>query len=156
MEYYYINTDWDALGYTPHDKWIEHHHAFTAGDGSLRDYETFGVRAIGRLTPGDICLMYANGKGFIAAGEVIQPWDRIPHEGADRLVYLDTPYTEYRISVAWDLTCVDNPINAMDVLGWQPQGTLWCFTTTEPQAQRIFEEIKRRATEHNPREVGYR
>ena len=46
MEYYYINTDWDALGYTPHDKWIELGHAFTSGDGSRRDYEEFGEKAL--------------------------------------------------------------------------------------------------------------
>ena len=98
--------------------------------------------------------MYVNGMGFVAAGQVIQPWDRICHVGIDRLVYRDTPCTEYRISVGWDLTCVDNPINAMDFLGWQPVRTF--AGISKKQGKELFEEIKRRATEHNPREVGYR
>ncbi len=145
MEYYYINTDWDALGYSPHDKWIELGHAFTSGDGSRCHYKKYGERVLGKLNSGDICLMYADGMGFVAAGKVCELWKGCAYKDEERWVYQQTTYTEYRIRVDWCHTCVDNPINAMDFLGWQPRGTLKRFATTQHQALALFEEIKRRS-----------
>ena len=69
MNYYYINTDTSALGYSPHAKWIKYDHAFTSGD-----YEDFGVKVLGILNPGDILFMYANQRGVVSAGQVTESW----------------------------------------------------------------------------------
>ena len=91
MEYYYINTDWDALGYSPHDKWIELGHAFTSGDGSRCHYKKYGERVLGKLNSGDICLMYADGMGFVAAGKVCELWKGCAYKDEERWVYQHIP-----------------------------------------------------------------
>ena len=147
MRYYYINTDTDALGYSPHDKWIELEHAFTSGE-SQADYKQYGERALGRLEQGDICFMYANGLGVVAAGEVKEPWDSVSYEDEDRLVYQQTSYTEYRIQVNWHLPIVDNPVPASDLIAIfnsNPMRTLQQIHNTV-KAQILLEKVQRRVT----------
>ena len=142
MKYYYLNTDRDALGYSPHAKWIRHNHAFTSGD-----YEQYGVQVLGKLEPGDICFMYVTKRGVLAAGRVSESWAGSSYKGSDRLVYQYTEYTEYRIRVDWYLPIVDNPISIdelRDIVGWTPPRTLQPITDTD-KAGRLLKEIRNRA-----------
>ena len=142
MNYYYINTDTDALGYSPHAKWIKHDRAFTSGD-----YEEFGEGVLGKLELEDILFMYANQRGVVAAGQVAEFWTGSSYRGADRLVYQYTEYTEYRIRVDWYLPVVHNPIRPEDlreIIGWTPPRTLQSITNTS-KAERLLKEIRSRA-----------
>ena len=116
MSFYCINTDTDALGYSPHAKWIRYEYAFTSGDGTQEGYEKFGEHKLGKLKPDDILFMYANKLGVVAAGKVTDYWQGSSYEGSDRLVYqYATEYadcTEYRIPVDWYLPIVNNPVSA--------------------------------------------
>lgn len=145
MNYYYINTDRDALGYSPHAKWIKHDRAFTSGD-ALDGYYKYGERILGKLSPGDMLFMYVSRCGVVAAGWVCEFWDRRAYWGSDRLVYRDTVYTEYRIGVDWCLKVVGNPIRPAElkeIVGWTPVPTLQRITDTNA-AERLFEEIRNR------------
>ena len=72
MSYFLINTDFDALGYSPHATWIKYDYAFTSGDShDSSGYKRFGEGSLGRLEPGNVLFMYANKLGVVAAGEVI-------------------------------------------------------------------------------------
>lgn len=142
MSYYYINTDTDALGYSPHAKWIKHDHAFTSGD-----YEEFGEGVLGKLERGDILFMYVNQRGVVAVGRVSEPWAGSSYKGADRLVYQYTEYAEYRIRVDWYLPVVHNPIPPealREIIGWTPPRTLQSITDTN-RAKRLLREIRSRA-----------
>jgi hypothetical protein len=145
MSYYYINTDTDALGYSPHAKWIEYNHAFTSGN-SQKGYEDYGVRVLGKLSRGDILFMYANKCGVMAAGRVSESWNRRSYEGGDRLIYQEC--AEYRIGVDWYLDVVNNPINTKDL---KSIGLRTPIPTLQPikdnnAAERLLEEIQNRVS----------
>ena len=142
MDYYYINTDTDALEHSPHMEWIEHNCAFTSGN-----YEKYGVKILERLNRGYICFMYAKLCGVLAAGRVCESWDGCSYTGGDRLIYQATPHTEYRIRVDWCHTVVDNPISLnglRNIIGWTPVSTLQRITDTNA-AKELLEEIRNRA-----------
>ena len=99
MSYYSINTEAKAFkGHSPHNQWIAHRHAFTSGDR-----KKYGVKALGKLKPDDICFMYANLIGIVAIGRIFKRWDCCSYEGEDRWIYreCDERYIEYRIVVDW-------------------------------------------------------
>ena len=142
MNYYYINTDTSALGYSPHAKWIKYDHAFTSGD-----YEEFGVKVLGTLNPGDILFMYANQRGVVAAGQVAESWAGSTYKGADRLVFQYKEYSEYRIRVDWYLPVVHDPIRPEDlreIVGWTPPRALQAIPDTS-KAEKLLKEIQSRA-----------
>ena len=146
MNYYYINTDTDALGYSPHAKWMKYDRAFTSGDAS-NGYYKYGERVLGTLSPGDMLFMYVSRHGVVAAGWVCEFWDRCAYRGRNRLVYRDTEYTEYRIGVDWCLKAVHNPMCPADlraIIGWTPISTLQRIKDTDA-AERLFEKIRDRA-----------
>ena len=120
MDYYYINTEAVAFHErSSHEKWIEYGYAFTSGN-----YEKYGRRGLGRLSPGDILFMYANQYGVVAAGRVLESWDGVSYEG-DR--ECDEEYIEYRIPVEWHRPIVGNPISRTDVIsivGWVSMSAL--------------------------------
>ena len=145
MNYYYINTDRDALNYSPHAKWIKHDRAFTSGYTS-DDYERYGVRVLGKLEPGDMLFMYVSGCGVVAAGWVCEAWDRRAYMDRGRLIYQDTIYTEYRIGVDWCLNVIDHPMRPDDlrkIIGWTPVRTLQRIADTA-KAEQLFEAIQNR------------
>ena len=145
MNYYYINTDTDALGYSPDMEWIKHDRAFTSGNAP-EDYRSYGERVLGILSPGDVLFMYVSGHGVVAAGRVCEFWDRCAYRGSDRLIYLDTGYTEYRIGVDWCLKVGGNPLcldDLREIVGWTPLRTLQRIKDTDA-AYRLFEEIRSR------------
>ena len=145
MNYYYINTDRDTLGHSPHAQWIKHNRAFTSGEGQ-NGYYKYGVRGLGTLRPGDMLFMYVNGCGVVAAGWVCEFWDQRAYRNGNQLIYKDTIYTEYRIGVHWCLNIVDNPMSPTDlrdIIGWTPVPTLQRIRDAD-KADRLFEEIRNR------------
>ena len=149
MNYYHINTDTDALDYSPHAKWIKFDRAFTSGDAP-DSYYKYGERALGILSPGDILFMYVNKLGVVAAGQVCEFWDGCAYTGSDRLIYYETAYTEYRIGVDWCFRVVANPIGTKElrkILDWHPRGWLWRSTfgrISPDKAERLLEAIRHR------------
>lgn len=143
MNYYYINTDTAALGYSPHVEWIKYDRAFTSGD-ALDGYHKYGERVLGALSPGDMLFMYVSRRGVVAAGWVCEFWDRCAYRGSDRLVYRDTAYAEYRIGVDWCAKVVHNPVRPTElreIIGWTPISTQQRIKDTNA-AERLFEEIR--------------
>ena len=149
MNYYYINTDTEALKYSPHEKWIVKGYAFTSGEGR-EGYQKYGVAVLGRLAQDDICFMYANRHGIVAAGRIRESWDGHPYEGKHRKIYRDTPYTEYRIPVDWDYIVVNNPITVpeiREVFDWDPCGWGWRKTLKDierSKGEHLLAEVMRR------------
>ena len=99
-----------------------------------------------KLERGDILFMYANQRGVVAAGQVSESWAGSSYKGTDRLVYLYTEYTEYRIRVDWYLPVVHNPIRPEDlrkIVGWTPPGALQSIPDPN-RAERLLKEIRNR------------
>ncbi len=143
MTYYYINTDTDALGYSPHAKWIKYDLAFTSGDN-----EESGAQAFETLKPGDIFFMYVSKCGVAAAGQVSESRAGSSYQGRDRLVYQYTEYTENRIPVDWFLSIDNNPISIADlreIVGWTPPKTLQPITKIDA-AEGLLKEIRNRVS----------
>ena len=144
MNYYYINTEAKAFnGRSPHNKWIDHNYAFTSGE------ERFGKK-LGNLKLDDICFMYANQLGVVAAGRVCEHWDGVGYNGTDRRIYreCDEEYIEYRIHVDWFCEVVNNPVSYLrliNIIGWAPISTLQCITDTAA-AEQLLDEIRSRAS----------
>jgi len=103
MNYWYINTEAkDFGGKSPHKKWFEHGCAFVSGKG-------YG-RKLQRLQRDDICFMYANKKGVVAVGCVIEQCDG--QEAQTPLIYCppEKKGPEYQAKVKWFLWFPKNPI----------------------------------------------
>ena len=148
LRYYFINTDSNALGHSPHAKWIEYNHAFTSGN-----YEKFGVKALGKLSPNDVLFMSVNDLGIVAAGIVLESWVGSSYKGRDRLVYTnDEQIAEYRILVGWVLQTVNNPISQTEadeiVKAEYPNGLVYARAfqpiNKREAAEKLLNEIKQR------------
>jgi len=137
MKYYFINTDAKSLGnVSPHEKWLKYGSAFTGGPRKYGD-------ELGRLAPGDICLMYANKIGIVAVGRVIEPWGG--SENSPPLVYT-SPYEdkEYRLRVDWCLDLCESPITPSELrvaIGWNPPRAIQPIVR---DVQKISQLIKKR------------
>ena len=119
IAYYFVNTDAKSVGkVSPHDLWFQHGYAFAGGP------HKYGKK-FGRLNPGDVLLMYANGSGVVGMGTVQEPWDGRSYQEGTQLVYVP-PYAdvEYRIKVEWKLDFRNHPIDPFKELGYTPRGTL--------------------------------
>lgn len=128
MEYYIINTDAISLGYSPHDMWIERGLAIVGGSEHAKQ--------LNKLKPGDICFMYANKQGIVAAGNVLERWDGRPHRLG---IYSETE--EYCIRVNWWMDLRERPVSPPEIrriTGYIPPKTLQRLGDHEI-AERLFE-----------------
>jgi hypothetical protein len=76
MEYFFYNTDANALSEQPRPRFpVLIHGGFAAVGG---DRQQFGEQ-LGQLAPDDILLMYENGVGVVAVGRVRERWDGVSH-----------------------------------------------------------------------------
>lgn len=102
MDYHFYNTDGKSLaGLRPRfHTLIKNDFAATGGNRS------FGEQ-LDQLAPRDVLLMYENGIGVVAVGNVLERWDRKSH--IDLLYYdpnnrekeIGAEGHEYRIKVKW-------------------------------------------------------
>ena len=133
MNYWYINTEAkDFDGKSPHKQWIRHGRAFVSGYG----YE----RKLQRLQPDDICFMYANTKGVVAVGRVLERCDG--QESKPPLVYCHLGQgPEYQTRVDWFLTFPHNAIPSdmlRAIIGWTSPQTIQCIPNHEAAKQLIL------------------
>jgi hypothetical protein len=141
MNYWYINTEAkDFDGDSPDAKWLKHGRAFVSGKG----YD----RKLQRLHPDDICFMYANKRGVVAVGRVLERCDG--RESEPRLVYCRPDQgPEYQTRVDWFLTFPHNaipPIKLREIIGW-----------TSPQTiQRIADPVAAEALRSHARQQAER
>ncbi len=139
MAYYFINTNANSLGdVSPHNKWIESGFAFTGG--SIE----YGEK-LGRLSRGDICLMYANRIGVVAIGRVHEAWDGRTYTSP--IVYVPPYYDrEYRIKVDWYLDLRNDPISPttlIRVLGWNPRFSVQRVRNDEARIAELVDRIEK-------------
>lgn len=124
MEYYFYNNDADSLrGNRRTHILIKQGIAITGGPSSYGEQ-------LRQLSVGDTLLMYENGIGIVAVGEVKEPWDGKAYKELIYYVsgesYLE-PEREYRIKVKWFLNLIDKPIMFQDLkerIGYQPRGAI--------------------------------
>lgn len=76
MDYFFYNTDADALSEQPRPRFhVLIDRGFAAVGG---DRQQFGEQ-LGPLAPDDVLLMYENGVGVVAVGRVRERWDGVSH-----------------------------------------------------------------------------
>jgi hypothetical protein len=130
MEWYFYNTDAKAFGGA--SEWrrlIAKRLAVTGGP------RKFGEQ-LRQLQEGDILLMYHNGTGVVAVGEVLGRWDTKTHR--DRSYY-DEPGPEYRVSVHWFGDIAVNPITP-DELGYIPRGAVQRIVKEKDRIRSLVED----------------
>jgi len=142
MDYFFYNTDADALSEHPRRRFpvlIEEGFAAVGGDR-----QQFGEQ-FGQLAPDDILLMYENGVGIVAVGRVRERWDGVAHTipryytTAEMSGLTGGPY-EYRIAVEWFLDLSNAPIGINQLrerLGYKPRATVTRGTIDKIVKQRI-------------------
>ena len=99
MDYYYINTDTAALGYSPHVEWLKYDHVHSL---QATMHQTaigrYGERILGTLNPGDILFMYANQAWCCVSGTgFAESWDRVASYKGNGSIGISI-YGIYRIS----------------------------------------------------------
>lgn len=141
MNYFSYNTDG---GQRRFDVLIKKDLAATSGD-----YEKFG-KQLGKLHKYDILLMYEDGLGIVAIGEVQEEWDGKPY--SKPIYYIpgkDFPEgaNEYRIEVKWFLDISDFPLSVnelRDRIGYIPRGAVTPFIKWRHEIEKIIDELKTR------------
>lgn len=115
--YWFINTDAASVKKKKTcDLWFLHGMAFSGGA-----WKKFGL-PLRQLRPADILIMFQNGLGIVGAGRVLKTWDEQPH--AEKLIYLEWDYSEYRVRVDWFIDLRTNPVDPRLEFGYIPRGFL--------------------------------
>ena len=153
---WFINTDAASLGgVSPHDTWFARGRAFTAGE------VTYGTK-LAKLTPGDLLLMWANGRGVVGIGRVTASWDRRPY-GEDAWVYLKGTKDygrEYRLPVDWFLDLREEPMQRAEIVARgiasnNPVQALFPIKHVD-QVKRAIEELRSSQSDWRPRNLPTR
>lgn len=147
MNYFFYNTDANALSEEPRPRFpvlIERGFAAVGGDR-----QQFGEQ-LGQLEPGDILLMYENGVGVVAIGQVRERWDGVSHTTPQYYMPVEMdgltggPF-EYRIAVEWFLD-LSSSLIGIDQLrerfGYTPRGTVRRIVEQRTEAARLIEESR--------------
>lgn len=94
MDYFYINTN-ESNAPDQYHVWLDNNMAFAHGEK--------GRKQLDKLSPDDMCLMYVNGQGVKAVGEVLNSREKTPYRKhmIRRKERLNA--NEYRINVNWYL-----------------------------------------------------
>ena len=156
MDYFVINTDamfnpgpTSSEQKRDHEVWLEHNLAFTGGD-----YDKYGIGALGRLYPGDVCLMYENTVGLVAVGRVLEKWDGVEHKKP--MYYRGLDIYEYRIGVDWFLDLSEMPVGVHELknlLGRQERGALKRVLKRKAEAESLVRELLARRRTLSPEEI---
>ncbi|MGD0819243.1 MAG: HNH endonuclease [Desulfomonilia bacterium] len=143
MNYFSYNTDG---GQRRFDVLIKKGLAATSGD------EKFG-KQLGKLNIDDILLMYEDGLGIVAIGEVQEEWDGKPY--SKPIYYIpgkEFPEgaNEYRIKVKWFLNISDSPLSVKELkerIGYIPRGAVTPFIKWRYEIEKIIAELRARNPE---------
>jgi hypothetical protein len=98
------------------DTWYRHQMAFS---GDYENNPRKHCRVMDNLTPGDGIFMHHKGFGIVGYGVVENTWDGVSYTEPDNLLYKKPQreeHFEYRIKVAWDVSC-DCRENPLPILG---------------------------------------
>ena len=115
MRLFFVNTDAVSYGgVSRHDEWLRRNIVLTGGEAKYRD-------ALARIPAGARVLVYVNGLGVVAAGEVT----------SDKIIDVRPPETvnpteqlEYHKPVSWLLDLRNDPITRDELVDLLGQGPL--------------------------------
>lgn len=119
LNVFIVNTDLASFSDPAKSKpevWVTSQLAFSGG---LRKYG----EALGKVDPGDCCLMYESGTGVIGVGFCKARWDGVAY---DESRYYETPLLyppEYRLAVDWGESLLPRPLALGDLgelCGYKP------------------------------------
>ena len=140
MEYFFYNNDADSLGGEDRT-----HILIENGIAVTGEPHQFGYQ-LGQLSPGDMLVMYHNGKGIVAVGRVLEKWDRKSYREPIYYVFGKSFYSsdlECRIKVDWFLDLRKNPIPIHVILrriGYQPRGTVKIIKKWRAEVEHMIAE----------------
>jgi hypothetical protein len=147
MDYFFYNTDASAIVEEPRPRFpLLINEGFAAVGG---DRERFGIQ-LEQLEKDDLLLMYENGVGVVAIGQVKEQWDGFSH---DRSRYYTPgemrnltggPY-EYRITVNWFLDLSQSPITVQEIknrLGYTPRGAVRRILEQRAEVAKLVQELQ--------------
>jgi hypothetical protein len=145
MDYFFYNTDADALSEQPRPRFhVLIDQGFAAVGG---DRQKFGEQ-FRQLAPDDVLLTYENGVGVVAVGRVRERWDGVSHtepryyKTAEMGGLTGGPH-EYRIGVEWFLDLSLSPVSIKELrerLGYQTRGAVDKIVKHRVEVARIIEE----------------
>ena len=140
MNAFFLNTEANHLGESPHEIWFAQQRAFV----STKPYG----KKLKRLNPSDICLMYVNTCGVMAAGTVLEEWDGKPVDPPQVYPLGSDLQPEYQLPVDWYLKFPDHPIPAQvlrDITGGTPRQAVQRIRN-EAAATRLLEYAQHHAS----------
>lgn len=115
MRIFFINTDARySQGVSRHDDWLKKRVVVASGEAKYRE-------ALARVGAGDLVLVYANGTGIVAIGEVLD--DEILNVEPPHTVNPDEP-AEYHKRVKWRADLRRSPMNHSELKQLLGQGPL--------------------------------
>lgn len=144
MDYFFYNTDADALSEQPRPRYR------TLIDGGFAavggDRQQFGEQ-LGELAPDDVLLMYENRIGVVATGRVRERWDGVSHTvpkyyKTSEMGSLTGGAFEYRIAVEWFLDLSAAPVGIEQLrqrFGYIPRGAVQRIVGQRAEAARVIE-----------------
>jgi len=116
---YILNTDAKSLGNkSPHEKWFKYECAVTGSYLGREEegYRKYGEQILGRFSPGDMLIAYANKIGAVGVGIVREKWDGRRYK-ENQLIYVPPfEFEEYRIKVKWIRILEARPIPAQELI----------------------------------------
>ena len=138
MNYFFYNTDAKSLVGPPRfNKLIDQDLGATSGP------RRFGEQ-LSQLAHRDILLMYEDGKGVVAVGSVLKPWDGKSHKIP--LYYKagdEWGEAEYRIEVDWFRDLSKKPIGVAEIkkrLGYTPRGAVTIIRKHRIEVEKMLDE----------------
>ena len=113
-----LNTDATSFGgNSPHNIWFEQEAAFTGGlFDDPEGYRKYGENVLGKLTPGDIIIMYANKIGGVGVGSVMEYWDGLRFREKQQVYMHPYEQEEYKVKTNWFADLRSRPIQAYDII----------------------------------------
>ena len=146
MDYFYINTN-QSNAPDQFPVWLDNNMAFAHG-------EKWG-KQLDKLSPGDTCLMYIDGQGVKAVGEVLKCRDKTPYRKHMIRREERLNANEYRIDVLWYLVLPEpiTPRVLRDRYGLESWiGTARRIIKNRHKAEYLIRHLEEEYT-RNPQEV---
>lgn len=140
MKYYFYNNDSGSLGGEDRTHILIENGIAVTGEPRQYGYQ------LNQLSPGDMLVMYHNGKGIVAAGRVLEKWDKKAYRKPIYYVlgknFFDNDF-ECRIKVDWFLDLRKRPIPIhviLDRIGYQPRGSVKVIKKWRSEVEHLIAE----------------